>query len=118
MNAVTNIAERLSPLIGKLGSPHDGEVLSAARAIAAALVGLPDARELSVILRDKLTVDQCLYGAAAFCWALKPAIADQLAMAVHIEVVDACHGLVEAEAERMRRRWTNYCADPARRMRR
>ena len=34
MNAFPDIAERLSPLIGKLGSPHDGEVLSAARALA------------------------------------------------------------------------------------
>ena len=34
MTAFPDIADRLSPLIGKLGSPHDGEVLSAARALA------------------------------------------------------------------------------------
>lgn len=33
MNALAQIAERLGPLIGKLGSPHDGEVVSAARAL-------------------------------------------------------------------------------------
>jgi hypothetical protein len=33
MTAFPNIADRISPLIGKLGSPHDGEVLSAARAL-------------------------------------------------------------------------------------
>ena len=34
MNALPDIADRIGPLIGKLGSPHDGEVLSAARALA------------------------------------------------------------------------------------
>ncbi len=33
MTALAQIADRISPLIGKLGSPHDGEVLSAARAL-------------------------------------------------------------------------------------
>jgi len=33
VTAFPDIAERLGPLIGKLGSPHDGEVLSAARAL-------------------------------------------------------------------------------------
>jgi len=33
MNALAQIADRIGPLIGKLGSPHDGEVLSAARAL-------------------------------------------------------------------------------------
>jgi len=33
MTAFPDIAERLGPLIGKLGSPHDGEVVSAARAL-------------------------------------------------------------------------------------
>lgn len=33
MNAIIYIADRIGPLIGKLGSPHDGEVLSAARAL-------------------------------------------------------------------------------------
>lgn len=32
MNALAPVAPRLAPLLGKLGSPHDGEVLSAARA--------------------------------------------------------------------------------------
>jgi hypothetical protein len=34
MNALPQIADRISPLIGKLGSPHDGELLSAARALS------------------------------------------------------------------------------------
>ena len=33
MSALAQIADRIGPLIGKLGSPHDGEVLSAARAL-------------------------------------------------------------------------------------
>jgi hypothetical protein len=33
MIALAEITDRISPLIGKLGSPHDGEVLSAARAL-------------------------------------------------------------------------------------
>ena len=107
---------------GKIDTPDDTPTThdpqAAVRAIEAGLVGLPDDRELSVILRDKLTVGQCLYGAAAFTWALEPAVADQLAQAIHLEVVATRHGPVAAEAERMRRQWTNYCAEPKRRMRR
>jgi hypothetical protein len=33
IDRLTPLAPRLSPLIGKLGSPHDGEVVAAARAI-------------------------------------------------------------------------------------
>ena len=33
MNALAQIIDRIGPLIGKLGSAHDGEVLSAARAL-------------------------------------------------------------------------------------
>jgi len=42
MTAFADIADRIGPLIGKLGSPHDGEVLSAARALGRQLdnVGL------------------------------------------------------------------------------
>ena len=34
MSTLAQIADRIGPLIGKLGSPHDGEVLSAARTLA------------------------------------------------------------------------------------
>ena len=40
MNALAQIADRIGPLIGKLGSPHDGEVLSAARALGRQLDNL------------------------------------------------------------------------------
>jgi hypothetical protein len=43
MNALPQIASRISPLIGKLGSPHDGEVLSAARAVAPKLLDMKPA---------------------------------------------------------------------------
>lgn len=33
MNAHSPVAERIAPLVGKLGSPHDGELIAAARAI-------------------------------------------------------------------------------------
>ena len=34
MSTLAQIADRIGPLIGRLGSPHDGEVVSAARALA------------------------------------------------------------------------------------
>jgi len=37
MSTLAQIADRIGPLIGKLGSPHDGEVLSAARTLARTL---------------------------------------------------------------------------------
>ncbi len=37
---IAQIADRIGPLIGKLGSPHDGEVLSAARALGRQLDSL------------------------------------------------------------------------------
>ncbi len=40
MNALAQIPDRIGPLIGKLGSPHDGEVLSAARALGRQLDSL------------------------------------------------------------------------------
>ena len=44
-----------------------------------------------------------------------PDTAEELAEAIQNDILAAHHGPVEAEAERMRRRWMNHCRDQRRR---
>lgn len=103
---------------------------AAVRAIEAGLVSIAetdlpdflraeiDARDLSVVIRRRLTERQRLYVAIAFIWSLQIDTAEQLVEATLTDVYAVRHGPAEAEAERQRQRLIEHFGDPRRRARR